>query len=42
MVGTLIGGSRYATSWCDLDLTLDLAEMTLTYKIYFQVIPRKP
>ena len=33
MVGTLVGGSRYATSWCDLDLTFDLALVTLNYKI---------
>ena len=33
MVGTLVGGCRYATSWCDLDLTFDLAVVTLTYKI---------
>ena len=23
---------RYATSWCDLELTFDLAVVTLTYK----------
>ena len=33
MVGTLVGGCRCATSWCDLDLTLDLAIVTLIYKI---------
>ena len=33
MVGTLVRGRRCAMSWCDLDLTFDLAEVTLTYKI---------
>ena len=33
MVGTLVMGCRCATSWCDLDLTFDLAVVTLTYKI---------
>ena len=33
MVGTLDGGCRCATSWCDLDLTFDLFVVTLTYKI---------
>ena len=42
MVGTLVGGgggggggggSRCATLWCDLDLTFDLAVVTLTFKI---------
>ena len=33
MVGTLVSGCRYATSWYDLDLTFDLAVVTLTYKI---------
>ena len=32
MVGTLVGGCRCATSWFDLDLTFDLAVMTLTIK----------
>ena len=32
MVGTLVGGYRCATSWSDLDLTFDLAIVTLTYK----------
>ena len=31
--GTLVGGCRCATSWCNLDLTFDLAVVTLTYKI---------
>ena len=35
MVGTLALGCRCATSWCDLDLTFDLAVVTLTYKILF-------
>ena len=29
----LVGGCRYATSWCDLDLTFDIAVVTVTYKI---------
>ena len=33
MVGTLVRGCRSATSWCDLDLTFNLAVVTLTYKI---------
>ena len=33
MVGTLIRGCRCAMSWSDLDLTFDLALVTLTYKI---------
>ena len=33
MVGTLVRGCRCATSWCDLDLTIALAVVTLTYKI---------
>ena len=32
MVGTLARGCRCAMSWCDLDLTFDLAVVTLTYK----------
>ena len=32
LVGTLIGGV-FATSWFDLDLTFDLAMVTLTFKI---------
>ena len=32
-VGTLVRGCRCATSWCDLDLTLDLAAVTLSLKI---------
>ena len=30
---TLVGGSRCAMSWCDLDLTFDLAVVNLTYNI---------
>ena len=30
MVGTLVKGCTCATSWCDLDLTFDLAALTLT------------
>ena len=33
MVETLVRGCRCAASWCDLDLTFDLAIVTLTYKI---------
>ena len=33
MVGTLVRGCRCAASWCELDLTFDLAVVTLTYKI---------
>ena len=33
MVGTLVGGCRCAASWCDLDLTFDLAIVTKTFKI---------
>ena len=33
MVGTLVRDCRCAKSWCDLDLTFDLAVVTLTYKI---------
>ena len=31
MVGTLVRGCRCATSWCDLDLTFDLAYLMLFY-----------
>ena len=34
ILGRDIGwGCRCATSWCDLDLTFDLAVVTLTFKI---------
>ena len=33
LVGTLVGGCRCATSWSDLDLTFDLAVVTLSWKI---------
>ena len=33
LVGTLVRGCRCATLWCDLDLTFNLAVVTLTYKI---------
>ena len=33
LVGTLVRGCRCAMSWSDLDLTFDLAIVTLTYKI---------
>ena len=32
MVGILVRGCMYARSWCDLDLTFDLAVMTLPFK----------
>ena len=32
-VDTLVRGCRRAMSWCDLDLTSDLAKVTLIYKI---------
>ena len=31
MVGTLVKGCMCATSWCDLDLTIDLAYLMLFY-----------
>ena len=34
MVGMLVRGCRCAMSWCDLDLTFDLAIVTLTVKIF--------
>ena len=37
MVVPLIRQCRCATSWCNLDLTFDLAIVTLTYKILFGV-----
>ena len=33
MVGILVRGCRCATLWPDLDLTFDLAVVTLTYKM---------
>ena len=33
LVGTLVRGCRCAMSWCDLDLTFDLAAVTLSLKI---------
>ena len=33
MVGILVRGCRCAMSWSDLDLTFDLAVVTLTYKM---------
>ena len=33
MVGTLVRGCGCAMSWCNLDLTLDLAVVTFTFKI---------
>ena len=33
MVGTLVGGCRCTTSWCELDLTFDLVIVTMILKI---------
>ena len=33
--GKLVGDCRCAMSWCDLDLTFDLALVTLIYEILF-------
>ena len=33
MVGTLVRSCKCATLWCNLDLTFDLAVVTLFYKI---------
>ena len=33
MVKTLLRDCRYARSWCDLDLTFDLVEVTTSFKI---------
>ena len=33
MVGALVGVCKCAMSWCDFDLTFDLAVVTLTFKI---------
>ena len=33
MVGTLVRGCKCAGSWCDLNLTFDLAVVTLSLKI---------
>ena len=33
MVGTLIRGCRCAMSWCDLDLTFNLAVVTLIFNL---------
>ena len=34
MVGALIRSCGHGTSWCDLDLTFDLALATLTYNVF--------
>ena len=34
MVGTLVRVCRCAMSWCNLDLTFDLALVTFTFKIF--------
>ena len=41
LTGCFVRGCRYATSWCDLDLTFDLAVMTLSYKILSRLYLRK-
>ena len=33
MVGTLVRECKCASSWCDLDLTFDLAVVTLTFNV---------
>ena len=33
LIGTLVRGCMYATSWCGFDLTFDLAIVTLSLKI---------
>ena len=33
LLRTVVRGCRCATSWCDLDLTFDLAVVTLSLKI---------
>ena len=39
MVGTLVRGCRCATSWFDLNLTFDLAVVTLSLKILSGLYP---
>ena len=39
---TLVRGCRCGTSWCDLNLTFDLAVVTLTYKILSGLYLWKP
>ena len=34
LVWKLVGRCRFATSWCDLDMMFDLAEVTLTFPGY--------
>ena len=40
LVGTLVRGCRCATSWCDLDLSFDLAVVIFTYIILFGLFLR--
>ena len=40
MLGTLVSGCKCASSWCDLDLTFDLAVVTLTFKIFSRLYAR--
>ena len=40
MVGTLGERCRYVTSWSDFDLTIDLAVVTLIFKIMSRVYLR--
>ena len=43
LVGTLLTGCRYATCQCDLDLTIDITIVTLTFKILSkQALSQKP
>ena len=39
--GILVAQFKYATSWCDLDLTFDLAILTLMFKILSGLYLRK-
>ena len=41
MVGTLVGRYSCAMSWHNLDLTFDLAVVTLTYKILYDITDDK-
>ena len=38
MAGTFVRGCRCAMSWCDLDLTFDLAVVTLSLKILNRLV----
>ena len=36
VVGTLVGGCRCITSWCDLDFTFDLVVLTMSHTLCSQ------